>query len=706
MGTTAEKLTYLSGTKTLLKDTINLTGAGITNDTFRSYASKLKQGYLDILNNGIDTLYNNFPKVSGIGSNLSLTPTYKAPIKLNEIQGNTLQENTPTPSSPVPIQSVTGLQNVEVCGKNLFDKDNLSGQIQLNTTLSSITNGIRATLSGTVQYAQGIIIIKDATNMVGSIIRVKGNFIASSTNNGRIVIGLCDIDGNNRNALISITTSGDSASAVIPSISGNVKYLYVGLYGNNNGTGVNQSYVDYTNVILTIDDEDMTYEPYKGNTYEVNLGKNLLDINDGTNVNLNSSINGNEITLTSAGTWPYRKTNINVETGKDYTIKCSYKNNNGKVKLLVRDSQGDIGGPSSTTSANGDFSYTFTARTNQVEIRLYSNFANESTTTSVTYYNIQLEKGSTATSFSEYFPPYELNTISTNEDGIKKSNGKNLLPYPFFNNTTTTTNGITFTPQPDGSVFVKGTATGQATFALYGNYEEINQKPLTGNYISGGSNNVKIRVLNHTGSSYTGLGTDTGNGAQIDKTTYNTGYIELLVSSGTNLQNGVFVRPMMLNSLDDTTFEPYGKVWYAEKQNGKVVLNGSETWSDQSNGAYAINISDKYSRYGTDGLLCDYFHLRTGTSTSNYEGIDNDTTRIRVWNVGMSLADFKIWLGTHNTTVLYQLATPIYEVITNTELIEQLESLNNAKSKNGTTNINVTSEDLSMILNVNVLKGE
>ena len=91
MGTTAQKIQYLDGTKTLLKDTINLTGAGITNDTFRSYASKLKQGYLDILNNGIDTLYNNFPKVSGIGSNLSLTPTYKAPIKLNEIQGNTLQ---------------------------------------------------------------------------------------------------------------------------------------------------------------------------------------------------------------------------------------------------------------------------------------------------------------------------------------------------------------------------------------------------------------------------------------------------------------------------------------------------------------------------------------------------------------------------------------------------------------------------------------
>jgi hypothetical protein len=50
MGTTAEKLTYLDGTKTLLKDTINLTGANITNDTFRSYAQKLKLGLINALN--------------------------------------------------------------------------------------------------------------------------------------------------------------------------------------------------------------------------------------------------------------------------------------------------------------------------------------------------------------------------------------------------------------------------------------------------------------------------------------------------------------------------------------------------------------------------------------------------------------------------------------------------------------------------------
>ena len=157
MGTIATKLEYLNTTKEKIRDSINLTGANIgTSDTFRSYANKLKKGYIDIINNGIDTLYNNFPKVSGIGSNLSLTPTYEAPMKLNEIQGDTLQENTPTPDTPVEIQSVTGNQEIKVTGKNLcnnvalsnsnndiffyFDKD-ISQTFTLSATINSATSG-------------------------------------------------------------------------------------------------------------------------------------------------------------------------------------------------------------------------------------------------------------------------------------------------------------------------------------------------------------------------------------------------------------------------------------------------------------------------------------------------------------------------------------------------------------------------------------
>jgi len=90
MSDIATKLTYLNTTKGKIKDSINLTGAGITNEPFRQYNTKLKDAYVDIINNGTDTLYSNFPKVSGSGTDLSLTPTYEAPMQTT-LNGNTSQ---------------------------------------------------------------------------------------------------------------------------------------------------------------------------------------------------------------------------------------------------------------------------------------------------------------------------------------------------------------------------------------------------------------------------------------------------------------------------------------------------------------------------------------------------------------------------------------------------------------------------------------
>ena len=60
-----DKLNYLATTKSEIKDSINLTGVNVTsNDTFRSYADKIKEGYVNLINNGVDDLYDNFPKVT------------------------------------------------------------------------------------------------------------------------------------------------------------------------------------------------------------------------------------------------------------------------------------------------------------------------------------------------------------------------------------------------------------------------------------------------------------------------------------------------------------------------------------------------------------------------------------------------------------------------------------------------------------------
>lgn len=399
----------------------------------------LKKGYIDIINNGIDTLYNNFPKVSGIGSNLSLTPTYEAPMKLNEIQGDTFQKNTPTPDTPVEIQSVTGLQNIEVCGKNLF---NISSTPTQNTLSQA---GITATI-------------------------------------------------------------------------------------NNDGT---------------------------------------------------ITCNG-----TKSANYKYIRYDITLPAGTYYFSGCPSSGSSTTYSTLVQ-----TGTVSSTQVLDTGSGNTFTL----------------TETTTIQYFPVRVAIGSVT-----------------------------------FNNT----------------IF----------------------KPMI----------AKVPVTYNDFEKY-------------QSQTYNLslGNIEL----------------NKIGDYQDRIYKDNGK-WYVEKQIGKVVLDGSETWETQWNGdnihgwrTTIPNLKQTTSSRQSSYVISDYYETRTqdeNFSTGNY-GISNRANQSQIIiknNDITSVNDFKTWLGTHNTTVLYQLATPTYTEITNTELIEDLETLYTAKSQEGTTNISITSEDLEMILNVSALKGD
>ena len=78
-----DKLTYLQTTKQLLKTEINKINNVLTDEsTFRSYPQELFNGYLDVLNNGTDTLWNNLEKVSASGETPVLENVETAPIKM------------------------------------------------------------------------------------------------------------------------------------------------------------------------------------------------------------------------------------------------------------------------------------------------------------------------------------------------------------------------------------------------------------------------------------------------------------------------------------------------------------------------------------------------------------------------------------------------------------------------------------------------
>ena len=285
------------------------------------------------------------------------------------------------------------------------------------------------------------------------------------------------------------------------------------------------------------------------------------------------------------------------------------------------------------------------------------------------------------------------------EDFNITSCGKNLLPYPYVD-TTKTINGITFTDNGDGSISVNGTATANASFKLLGNSDYSEFVRIYANYLYGGTNNSWVRVVNYTNGNYTVICTSKNNeGIGIDKTTYNTGYVELIVPSGYTAENEI-VTPMMTIK-QATTYEPYQATTtpialpegqfaakisdtakdqfriaydesdgnyhlYLDKNVGKVVLDGSEDdWN-------VINEAEKY-RFST-GVIQNLVKLST-TCLSNYfiSGSNSDGDyfventieiapsggiTICTYVVSNSIEEFKLWLSTHNTTVYYQFETP------------------------------------------------
>lgn len=237
MGTTSDKLTYLNETKTQIKNNLNLGGANITNETFRQYASKLKDLLKSYLSNGLDTLWNNWtPKVNGTGEMITLNNTMKAPMSIT-YKGNTTQTGTPTPTNPINVNVVSGNNSIVVCGKNWFNK---------NAT-DLITNG-RLDQQGKIAidndyYTSGFIKINPSTQYTKN---------SPSANAYHRVCFYSSADVN------SFISRSESNTFTTPN---NAYYLrFCGL-----NSEINTAQLELGNTTTT-------YQAYEGNTYPINLG--------------------------------------------------------------------------------------------------------------------------------------------------------------------------------------------------------------------------------------------------------------------------------------------------------------------------------------------------------------------------------------------------------------------------------------------------
>ena len=162
---------------------------------------------------------------------------------------------------------------------------------------------------------------------------------------------------------------------------------------------------------------------------------------------------------------------------------------------------------------------------------------------------------------------------------VTQRTGKNLLPYPYGDGASKTTNGITYTVNSDGSVTANGTATADNVFYLIssGTSALANKGIASGAYILNGAPSTSASSNYYIQLQYNG--TFVSAYASGTTFTYNASssandMLRIYVKSGAVLNNVKFYPMLRLASDTDDTYEPYQGNTYTTAL-GRTVYGGT-----------------------------------------------------------------------------------------------------------------------------------
>ena len=593
-------------------------------------------------------------------------------IRLSTISDDTYEPYTggipsPNPSYPYPIHEISGDNEINVCGKNLFDGvletgiyDGTTGQPVANSSYMRSKNYIA--VDELTDYSITSI---DISNVNIAVYEYTADYSFNLSTNKIIYAG---------NTLLT-TNSGTKFIKFRPMVENN--NLSSRFMLNKGGTSA-------------------TYEPYNGDTYELDLGvENFLPYTN-QDFTLNGvryyAQNGN-LYLDGTSSGETQRTNSNFKDNFSFYLnagtyilkqnKLDSGNANYFVKYLSKyNDDTSLGFVNNTTTSA---TITITERT-QVYLGFYvyqKTFSNET-------FNLQLEEGTKANSYSPYGQtPIKMRGIGTYEDYFTKNTGKNLVE-----------DKIT-----DANVYSDGRLLAYTT----GNYDIQIAKIEQGKTYTISTDEGQLTAGFFTSKPVLGSTTYDNSRLVDNNKTFTapiTGYIAFRTSYGYQFAQ------CELGS-QATTYEPYGTgQWCKYNAIEKKVLDGSETWNDWSANRTTTSLTG-YKKVGasTVSLLYSNYYKR---NTRNNSAVDfsicffssEDTTNgiiicDSVHNLGTLM---KSWLQTNNVDVYYVLETPYLSLIESTTLQNQLDKLEKALGKDGTTNISQVNNDTPFKIYASALK--
>ena len=604
-----------------------------------------------------------------------------------ELNGDTIQDGTPTPTTPIEVKTVTGRQNIEVCQKNLFNKNTAN---ILNANLSN--SKINSSASERVVF----IPCKPNTTYTFSISlpsSYKRNTIATTTE-------MPSYNMNIENAVYSATAPKTYTT------NANAKYIVWLFYSTSNPDYTEQQTKD--SMMINEGNTALPYEEYKGKSYEINLGKNLFDLTNITMSRGTATLENGEINLTWSGGFNLDLSNVvyNLVKGTSYTISFKHKGNS----LYLRNRQAGI---TNVIETNTDSDYTTYSKTLNNITAFEFRFVRKDTTGTAYIKDIQIEKSSTPTSYAPYKTPIELCKIGTYQDFIKKGVGKNLFDY---------TTSTFYTPSSASIQTENNTITMTALITTTSNNLFFMTR-IPDEYLKNGKT-YTISSINVSNMQQTlQLQLRNKNGSSAGKTkgfsiVYDDEYALYVIanpfafSGSTTIQSGTVsvVRNVQVEeNTISTEFEPfgYGNKWYLHKEIERINITSSMTWYKSG----TTSVDKYYTRVGNwDATLnkfsyCNRFvYKNNGVSVGQFDYSQNSTYLAlffcyATYNTS-TINSFKSWLDSNEVYCYVPLPMPTDTEITDTELINQLNSV---ELLEGMNNISITSGDLSTPLKLTYL---
>jgi len=324
-----------------------------------------------------------------------------------EIQGNTMQDGTPSPDNEVEVQNVTGDNYIVVSNKNKFDKNAVTNGYYLNEN-GGLTANANYCVSEFIPVIEGQSYYLPTRGTTRTKFYKKDKSAHSNT---------WDVGDGNRT--FSVPTG--------------VAYIRfsIAIAGS---TAVNLNTFQFEEGTTATD-----FIEHQGKKYRVDFGgKNKFNTSQRTitwkSIVVEESSRKVVLKPTTSGGGYVRYVIDNIKSNQAYTLSCesievinSTIDSKGQLYIREYNSEGTMHYISVINANN--LSRTFTTQSDTVQLALdfYSAYGTEDNyeNMEIRYIGIQLEKGKNQTAFSPHVEnPIELCKIGTYQDYIYKSGNK------------------------------------------------------------------------------------------------------------------------------------------------------------------------------------------------------------------------------------------------------------------------------------------